>query len=42
MNVFRYVRHADIPAYEADGWVVVDDLSDTHHGHYAVLMGKVE
>lgn len=42
MNVFCYVRHADIPAYEADGWVVVDDLSDTHHGHYVVLMGKVE
>lgn len=42
MNVFRYVRHHDIKAYEADGWVVVDDLADTHHGHYAVLMGKVE
>lgn len=42
MNVFCYVRHDDIAAYEADGWVVVDDLAGTHHGHYAVLMGKVE
>lgn len=42
MTLFRYVRHADIEAYEADGWVVVDDLAGTHHGYYAVLMGKVE
>ena len=42
MTLFRYVRHADIPTYEADGWVVVDDFADCHHGAYAVLMGKAE
>lgn len=42
MTLFRYVRHADIPHWQAQGWVIVDDLSDCHHGAYAVLMGKPE
>lgn len=42
LNLFRFVRHEDIATYEADGWIVVDDLNGTHHGFYAVLMGKVE
>jgi len=40
MTEFRYVRHADIPKWEAQGWIVVDDFSGCHHGEYAVLMGK--
>ncbi|WP_188311932.1 hypothetical protein [Salinarimonas soli] len=34
---FAYVRHADVPAREACGWVVVDDLGPVH-GHWSVLM----
>ena len=34
MNVFRYVRHHDIKAYEADGWVVVDDLAAARNGRH--------
>jgi hypothetical protein len=34
---FRYVRHADIPDRENQGWVVVDDLGQTH-GAWSVLM----
>lgn len=33
----RYVRHSDIPAYKAKGWVLVADLG-LPHAHYAVLM----
>jgi hypothetical protein len=37
MSWFRYVRHADIPALEARGWVVIRDLG-LPHAAYAVLM----
>ena len=33
----RYVRHADISAYEAKGWRVECDLGPTH-GQWAVMM----
>jgi hypothetical protein len=37
MTWFRYIRHERIAAYEALGWVIVDDLANTHHGDHAVL-----
>ena len=33
----RYVRHADVPAYEAKGWRIEADLGPTH-GLWSVLM----
>jgi len=37
MTWFRYVRHADILAHEALGWIFVRDLGPPHNA-YAVLM----
>ena len=34
---FRYVRHADRAAYEAEGWIFSADLGPTH-GQWSVLM----
>lgn len=34
---FRYVRHADVPAREAEGWRIAADLGPTH-GLWSVLM----
>jgi hypothetical protein len=34
---FRYVRHAEVAAYERQGWTVVAHLGPVH-GAYAVLM----
>ena len=34
---FRYVRHEDRTAYEAQGWIFAADLGPVH-GFYAVLM----
>lgn len=34
----RYVVHADIGAWLARGWTIVDDLAGTNHGHFSVLM----
>ncbi len=34
----KYVRHHEVEAYKAKGWVVSDDLSGTHHHFYSVLM----
>jgi hypothetical protein len=34
---FRYVCHHDIPAREAEGWVVCADLG-RYHGCFSVLM----
>jgi hypothetical protein len=30
IGLFRYVRHADVPAFLARGWMVVADLGPTH------------
>lgn len=38
----RYVRHHEVPEYEAQGWTIASDLSDCHHGEHAVLMVKHE
>jgi hypothetical protein len=35
---FRYVIHDRVQAYLSAGWEIANDLADTHHGHYAVLM----
>ncbi|KKL82307.1 hypothetical protein LCGC14_1986080 [marine sediment metagenome] len=43
MNDITYlmlVLHHDIPHREAEGWRVVNDLSDCHHGHYGVIMER--
>lgn len=37
----RYVRHREICTYLCMGWVLVDDLQGTHHGHHAVIMELV-
>jgi hypothetical protein len=34
----QYVRHVDVAAYIAAGWVVANDLDDTHHGYYSQLL----
>ena len=38
---FKYVRHEDRATYERDGWVFAAELGPTH-GHYSVLMEKIE
>jgi hypothetical protein len=35
---FCFARHRDVGALKKFGWVIENDLSDCHHGHYAVLM----
>ena len=37
-EVFRYVRHADVPRFTAEGWELLPALDGTHHGEYSVLM----
>ena len=34
---FKYVRHRDVPAHEAAGWIFAADLGPTH-GQWSVLM----
>ena len=41
-KVFRYVRHADVPRFTAEGWEPLPALDGTHHGEYSVLMRRVE
>jgi len=41
-EVFRYVRHADVPRFTAEGWQATSALDGTHHGEYSVLMRRVE
>lgn len=35
---FRYVALHEVGAYLAKGWTIDDDMADTHHGVFAVLM----
>jgi hypothetical protein len=37
-EVFRYVRHADVHRFTAEGWEPLPALDGTHHGEHAVLM----
>ena len=39
-EVFRYVRHADVPKFTAEGWELLPALDGTHHGEYSVLMRR--
>jgi hypothetical protein len=39
-EVFRYVRHADVPRFTAEGWELLPALDGTHHGEYSVLMRR--
>ena len=41
-EVFRYVRHADVPRFTAEGWQLLPALDGTHHGEYSVLMRRIE
>src|SRR4029077_8445183 len=41
-EVFRYVRHAEVPRFTAEGWELLPALDGTHHGEYSVLMRRVE
>src|SRR5579863_1083274 len=37
-TTWQFVTHERRSEFEAAGWVVVDDLADTHHGAHSVLM----
>jgi len=39
-EVFRYVRHADVPRFAAEGWEPLPAIDGTHHGVYSVLMRR--
>jgi hypothetical protein len=39
-EVFRYVRHADVPRFTAEGWELLPALDGTHHGEYGALMRR--
>jgi hypothetical protein len=41
-ELFRYVRHADVQRFTAEGWELLPALDGTHHGEYSVLMRRVE
>jgi hypothetical protein len=40
-EMFRYVRHADVPKFTAEGWELMPALDGTHHGEYSVLMRRI-
>ena len=37
---FRYVGHADVPRFRAEGWELLPALDGTHHGEYSALMRR--
>jgi len=39
-ETFRYVRHADVERFMADGWERLPALDQTHHGEYSALMRR--
>jgi hypothetical protein len=39
-EVFRYVRHAEVPKFMAEGWELLPALDGTHHGEYSALMRR--
>jgi hypothetical protein len=41
-ELFRYVRHADVQRFVAEGWELLPALDGTHHGEYSVLMRRIE
>lgn len=36
--ILQFVFHHKIPEFESRGWVVVNDMADSHHGYYSVIM----
>jgi len=38
MTLLRFVLHEEIPAYEAEGWIVSSDMAGSYHGGFSVLM----
>jgi len=42
LELFRYVQHADVEKFRAQGWELLPALDGTHHGEYSVLMRRVE
>jgi hypothetical protein len=39
-EVFRYIRHADVPKFAAEGWELLPALGGTHHGEHSALMRR--
>ena len=39
-EVFRYVRHSEVPRFMAEGWELLPALDGTHHGEYSALMRR--
>ena len=39
-EMFRYVQHADVHKYTAEGWELLSALDGTHHGEYSALMRR--
>jgi hypothetical protein len=39
-QLFRYVRHAEVPRFLAEGWELLPALEGTHHGEYSTLMRR--
>jgi len=42
VTLFRYVRHAEVPRFMAEGWELLPALDGTHHGTYSALMRRRE
>lgn len=40
-GIFRFVRHADVPAHLARGWMEIDALGELH-GFWSVLMWRCD
>jgi hypothetical protein len=38
MQVFKFVVHGRVKAWEEAGWVREDSLEGCHHGYHAALM----
>jgi len=37
-EVLQFVRHSDVPDYEALGWIKTEGLKGTHHGFHSEIM----
>jgi len=38
IQFLKYVPHSELLHHLACGWVIRDELHDTNHGHFSVLM----
>ena len=39
-ELFRYIQHADVEKFTAQGWELLPALDGTHHGEYSTLMRR--